>query len=578
MHKSSRLSILTAAVILAMLFSAFPLSAVMAEGEEPAPPEIPVTEEVPAAQEEAPPALEEAPLTVAEVADQAPEGVAVVPVGSSGEVLPIVEEATVNSYVTGDPIYCPGSAVWGDAACSEALPSIEAALAEAATKGSGTIYVAVDYTDNTPTKLIIEGDTGPNGFEWLNLVGGVDFATGKIIGKTVLNRPVQVVHLGSFSMQNFIISGTTGYGLEVRETEDAHVLNSEINNSSSHGLYMDLYGDAILEDVNLEKNSYASHTKANTINLYNVSASGNTNYGMHLSSTKDTMVAFSKFDDNGDSGLIVNSHGSIYIHCSQAANNGKSVWSGSPMKVGVGMELERSNDIVLLCNNLIGNRGYGLYLPTADAEDKLYLGSTTISGNGDDSIPASAVIQEVSCSHVCSSCGSGGSGGEEEKPAAGNTQVVIAKVGEGNGTAEIKPGYSTVFKLYEEKEDKERLVQLTALPSGSAPSGSSAVYTALEESNLPAPLPEGASLIPWGINLAITNPDGSAVESLIGYMLVRFYLPEGFVLPGGMRLAIQYFDPATSSWEPVSTGVGGGTAYTFASKPGTYVLTMVPIQ
>jgi len=61
-------------------------------------------------------------------------------------------------------------------------------------------------------------------------------------------------------------------------------------------------------------------------------------------------------------------------------------------------------------------------------------------------------------------------------------------------------------------------------------------------------------------------------------MMIRFYLPEGFVLPGGMRLVIQHFDPATSSWEPMSTAVGGGTAYTFASKPGTYVLTMVPIE
>jgi len=144
---------LTAALILALLFSAYPLGAVMAEGEEPAPPETPIIEEQTAAPEAAPPTLEEVPLTVEEVADQAPEGVAVVPVDPAGEVLPIVEEATVNSYVTGDPIYCPGSAIWGDATCSEALPTIEAALAEAAANGSGTIYVAVDYTDSTPAPV-----------------------------------------------------------------------------------------------------------------------------------------------------------------------------------------------------------------------------------------------------------------------------------------------------------------------------------------------------------------------------------------------------------------------------------------
>ena len=50
------------------------------------------------------------------------------------------------------------------------------------------------------------------------------------------------------------------------------------------------------------------------------------------------------------------------------------------------------------------------------------------------------------------------------------------------------------------------------------------------------------------------------------------------MLPSGMRLVIQHYNPATSSWEPMSTAVGGGTAFTYASKPGTYVLTMEPIK
>ena len=79
MFKKSRWSMLTAAVILALLFSAFPLGAVMAEGEDPAPPDAPVTEEVPAAPEEAPPPVEEDTPTVEEVIAAAPEGVVVVP-------------------------------------------------------------------------------------------------------------------------------------------------------------------------------------------------------------------------------------------------------------------------------------------------------------------------------------------------------------------------------------------------------------------------------------------------------------------------------------------------------------------
>ena len=242
------------------------------------------------------------------------------------------------------------------------------------------------------------------------------------------------------------------------------------------------------------------------------------------------------------------------------------------------MYLQAGGDISVWCSKATGNSSYGL---VAETPATIYLASNNISGNGlIDFVPLSqndVVEQSAPCSEFCPYC-KGGSGGDEEKPVEGNTQVVIVNVGEGNGTTEIKPGYSTVFKLYEQQEEKERLVQLTALTSGSAPSGSSAVYTPLDESKLPGPLPEGTNLIPWGFNLSLTNPDGSAVESLIGYMLVRFYLPEGFVLPGGMHLVIQHYDPATSSWEPMSTAMGGGTAYTYASKPGTYVLTMEPIK
>ncbi len=267
----------------------------------------------------------------------------------------------------------------------------------------------------------------------------------------------------------------------------------------------------------------------------------------------------------------------IYAICNQAKNNA-GVDTQFPEIGGGGMYLQAGGDITAWCNKVAGNSSYGL---VAETPDTIYLASNTISGNKlIDFVPLSpneVVEQTAPCSELCPSC-SGGSGGVDEELSKGNTQVVIVKVGEGDGTAEIKPGYSTVFKLYEQQEEKERLVQLTALLSGSAPSGSSAVYTPLDESTLPAPLPEGAEQIPWGFNLAIINPDGTAVESLIGYMLVRFYLPEGFVLPGGMRLVIQHFDPATSSWEPMSTAVGGGTAFTYASKPGTYVLTMVPIE
>ena len=128
MFHKFRWSILSAAVILALLVSAFPLGAVMAEGEDPAPAEAPQTEEQSAASEASLSEVEAPPLTVEEVVAQVPEDVVVVPVDPSGQVLPMAEEATGKSLVSGDPVYCPGIAVWGDPSCSGTLTSIDLAL------------------------------------------------------------------------------------------------------------------------------------------------------------------------------------------------------------------------------------------------------------------------------------------------------------------------------------------------------------------------------------------------------------------------------------------------------------------
>ena len=590
MFKLTRLSIFSAALILAMLFSAFPLGAVMAESEDPAPPETPVSEEVPAVEEESPPTQEEAPLTVEEVAALVPEGVEVVPVDLAGEVLPMVEEGTANSLVRGDPAYCPGNAIWGDESCSGPLATIEDALALAAEQGSGTIYVAIDYVDETPTPVVIDGLTLWGAPGWMNLIGGFDFDLGEVTGSTAMYRQVIASNLTEFTIQNFDFPGGAPMleaafipsdGSEYIANSDVNIFDSSLSDNPGAGLTVDVNGSVALEDVKINNNGATSSINAGPVTLINVEAIGNkAGPGLKISSSDVVMIDRSRFNENEGHGLWVDSATDIFISCSQATNNG--LLSLQPQAVfefqgADGMNLT-GNNILMLCNKFIGNSGFGFEVYSAY---QLFLVSNKYGMNGFGDYPIETPItltdNSFDCS-ICPSCKGSGSDGEEEKPAEGNTQVVIVKVGEGDGTAEIKPGYSTVFKLYEQEEENKRLVQLTALTSGSAPSGSSAVYTPLDESKLPAPLPEGASLIPWGFNLAITNPDGSVVESLIGYMLVRFYLPEGFVLPGGMRLVIQYFDPATSSWTPMSTAVGGGTAFTYASKPGTYVLTMVPIQ
>ena len=568
-----RWTIFTAALILALLFSVFPLGAVKAEGEDPAPTDTPVTETQPAATEEQPagggassPPAEETSPTVEEVIAQVPDGVTVVPLDPIGQTLTMAEKGTAEANVTGDPVYCPMNVLFGNPLCEHYI-TIDEAINRSMMADFGTVYVEVDYSDSNPAPIIIDGSYGQDFPQQFSLIGGVDISTGEIVGRTKLSRQIIVSYVPIFNFENFSV------------TLPEVILpgpNAPIVEAAPAAFFIDSTGNININDSDFNNNpgpGIAINTTG-MVSLYNVQANNNGSGNVIANQAGDVFLTHSQFNGNQGTGLDVTTSGNIFAVCNQAKNNA-GVDARFPEIGSGGMYLQAAGDITVWCSKVKGNSSYGLIADTLTGN--ITVASNNFSGNElIDFVPLSEnplIEQTAPCSEICPSCKGGGSG-EEEKPTEGNTQVVIVKVGEGDGTAEIKPGYSTVFKLF----DQERLVQLTALTSGSAPSGSTALYTPLDEGTLPAPLPEGASLIPWGFNLSLTNPDGTPVESLIGYMLVRFYLPEGFVLPGGMRVVIQYYDPATSSWEPMSTAVGGGTAFTYATKPGSYVLTMEPIE
>lgn len=601
-HKSSW-SIFTAAVILALLVSAFPPGAVRAEGENPAPTDPPPAQEsvtaeapAPAATEEVQPPVEtaapteaatEVPTeepatqadtqapTVEEVIAQAPEGVVVVPVDSAGQALPMAEEATAKAYVTGDPVYCKGSAGWGDITNCFHHDTLEEALKDADNYGSGTIYVAVDYTDLNPAPVVIDGSTWLDAPSWLNLIGGVDIVTGEVTGKTVLNRPIVVSNLLNFRMENFSIIGV---GNTLPNSPD--IASQEITTPVEAALTISQSDITQIVNSDISDNTVAGiNIQANrTVNLVNVQANNN-GAGNLVVQNGGLDIMSSKFNNNFGTGLTAYTDGILFVTCSEARNNSGADYQ-YPEIGGGGMYLKSGGDPTLRCNKITGNSSYGLIMET---DNQIFTGSNTISGNKlFDFVPltrAGVTEQYMPCSEMCPNCkGNSNGSGEEEKPAEGNTQVVIVNVGDQNSSTELKGGYAIVFKLMEQQDGREKEIQRTILASGSAPDGSTGVYTPLDESELPAPFGQGTTFMPYAFNLAITNPDGSPLESLVGYMFIRFYLPDGFVLPGGMRLVIQHFDQATSSWTPMSTGEGGGMAYTYANKPGTYALTMVPIK
>jgi hypothetical protein len=572
-HFRFHLSVLTFAIIAALLLAVFPGGVVMAQDEAPPPEETPTSEE-PASAE------------VAAVEEALPETVEVLPLDSTGEPLSLAEEQAAVALATGDPIYCSGTLTPDVGICSPTLASIADAVAFAVGTGdtAGTIYVAADYNDLAPTT--IDGAVFTNPFT-LFLIGGVgNMTTGEVSGRTLLDNPLTISNLAALFLANFGVDVTgadaitlTNDGDVMIENVDAHsdyrgmvltdndsvmITDSDSSSNGNAGLTIYNSGAVLIDGLGLENNGATSEISANSVSLFGVRANGVLDGGgMIVNADGDVFVEASSFSGNAGTGLTINTLESWNaVLCSKFNDN-----------MGDGLVITGSN-LLLLCNKFTGNAGMGV---NATATTEIDMGSNVISSNGLDSVLTAPTVldQYAPCSLLCPSCGGGE--GEEEKEPGDKVQIVVVEVTEPSASVVLKSGYATVFKLKEKKEDGSlREVQRTILMEGAAPEGSTAVYTPLDESELPAPFGEGVTFMPYGFNLAITDPEGNLVTEVTGMMVLRFFLPEGFKLPLGMRLVIQYYDPETSSWTPVSTGVGGGMAYAYVKKTGTYALTMMP--
>lgn len=572
-HYRKSLSVLTFAIIFSLLLAAVPVSAVMAQDEAPPPEETPVEEPAP---------VEEAPLE-----ETLPETVEVLLVDPAGEPVSLAEEQAEVILATGDPIYCPGTLLPGSLGCSTELASIADALAfaQATTDVTGTIYVAADYDDLAAT--VIDGTGFAMPFTLFLIGGVVDMTTGEVSGRTQLNYTLSAANLAGFAISNFALDVVDGDGLLITNTGDV-LIENVVSHSSGRGIYMDgisgdtliidsssannglagltinSTGDVLIDGLNLSGNGTTNTITASLVSLRGVNASGTLDGGgMEINAGSDVMVEASSFNNNGGTGLTVNTVESWNgVLCSKFMNN-----------AGDGLVINGAN-LLLLCNKFYGNMGMGV---NATATTEIDTGSNVDSANGLESILNAPTVldQYAPCSLLCPSCSGGGEAEEPKVPEP--VQVVIVNVDDPSASVVLKAGYATVFKLKETSEDgSQREVQRTIMMEGAAPDGSTAVYTPLDESELPTPFGEGVTFIPYAFNLVITDPEGNPLPEVVGMMVLRFFLPPDFELPFGSRLVIQYYDPETSAWTPVSTGFGGGMAYAYVKKTGTYALTVMP--
>jgi hypothetical protein len=152
MFKQKRLTVLSLAVMFALLMAAvMPMSALADDGVPPQP-ETPVVEEpvvdVPVVEEPvvAEPAAEEP--TVAEVLAEVPAGTDVVVLDENGEALPLASAEAADAILVSDPMWCPvGTTIVTAAVCENDLTvaGLLAKLLAAGKNADGVIYF-MSYT------------------------------------------------------------------------------------------------------------------------------------------------------------------------------------------------------------------------------------------------------------------------------------------------------------------------------------------------------------------------------------------------------------------------------------------------
>jgi hypothetical protein len=145
----------------------------------------------------------------------------------------------------------------------------------------------------------------------------------------------------------------------------------------------------------------------------------------------------------------------------------------------------------------------------------------------------------------------------------------------GQGIADVAPGRGLVFNLLGKTDQgDEILMAQAAIPAGAVPDGSHGDFAQILEAGLPAALPDGVSFVGPAFTLGFTLPDGTPFTSLNEPMVVKFKIPDGFIVPSGQALSIYFFDGST--WSKLPVTISGGYVYATTSQTGTFILALGP--
>ncbi len=368
----------------------------------------------------------EAPVSLPEVLEQAPPDTQVVVVNDEGQVEPLATVEAAEILVTGDPVWCPGSAAPtpganGCTAGAGTMALLITQLSGGGYSGNGTIWVESSYAGADNSSITLDHDS-LTALGDLTVQGGWNGVSGNsTIGTApVFDVALNIVNwLGNLTLSNLTFTGaganldscnynsTTGL---CAGTGNITVADSTFTGSAFNGLVTDSAGNPTLTNVTAsgnnmngafitaEDNSATAHnvtitncTFSNNVNgtgvdvlsdgnvtLTNVIANGN-NTGAIVDTTPGTgsvTVTGGQFNGNDWSGLDVYSAGNITVSNAEFSNNsypGHDV-TGAYLDATYGI-----GDISVTNSPFNSNDGDGLF---GIANNNITLTNLTINGGG----------------------------------------------------------------------------------------------------------------------------------------------------------------------------------------------------
>jgi hypothetical protein len=428
MKPQSRLVFFTLVTLLVMVVNlAMPVSAL---ADDSAPPETP-TEEAPPPEappvEEAPPPEE--PVSLPEVLEQAPPDTQVVVVNEEGAVEPLATVEAAEILVTGDPVWCPGSAAPtpGANGCTPGYTTMAALAAELGTgayTGAGTIWVESSYAGNDNSEVTLN-HSSMSGLTDLTVQGGWSGTSGDatIGAAPVFDVAFNILNwLGSVTVNNLTFTGAsdTYASLAVDTTGNITVDDVTVTgNTAGTGASLDScqYGGGLCAGtgnvtvtdstfsgnnfIGLAVNSGGNTTLANVTAIGNLGPGGAYITGVDDDGTGDVTVTGSTFSGNvNGTGVDVLSDGNVTLtNVTADGNNDGSIIDTTPGTGSVtvnggqyndndwdGLDVYSGGDItvanaVISDNSSPGLDTYGAYLDATAGTGTISVSNSTLNNN-----------------------------------------------------------------------------------------------------------------------------------------------------------------------------------------------------